>query len=571
MSKALEAWLLRRDELDCIDIRQVARAMGCVENQDNDPTKWKMPNGSNFWFKQHSQGWMDLNNSQGGQGAVRLLKQALGLEDDKSAMAWLSERFTDDGKIRPGVQADPSVFAPREEKQFRASGSYEEYIDEVMQYLAGERGIPPALLRSEIKAGRLYATRRDVSHDQAAIKNLEATVAEESDVQGALPLVAPVVGAHQGKSYNNNPDDWKTHCAFISRTAGELRCVEKSGFKGTMPGSQSDEDVAYTVPHQKSVAERLTALVEAAVDCQSYSALLPGRITSSTNGAYRFTLHLRVVLEALSQPGFGARLAFDADEAGDIASQKVFNALYASKAIAHRYQLDVQDVEEWFLSGHLNVQPDASPHTLFFGNGQGFATGLPVLVKEVDKWTDDQGKPHIKTKWVPTDKIADPTVIVRVNMPIGPFEKGGETLSFKVSPAAYGYVVNELDVRRDRPLHGKDWNEELLRLGSSYVRDYERCAEEGFKRVPALPADMEVMRDRSPIVITSQPGVNRAAASAPPLAKNPPVEASSGVSSKKVPPGDRPRFQRTSGVTPADPVSDSPPQDRGPARRFHRP
>lgn len=578
MSKALEAYIARHDELDQIDIRMTARALRCVENQDNDPTKWKMPNGSNFWFKPNTQGWKDLNNDTGGQGSVKLVRVLKEFATAKEAMGWLSEHFTEDGKIRPGVQVDASVFAPREEKQFRAAGNYERYISEVMEYLSGERGIPPSLLRQEIKAGRLYATRRDVSRDRGALEQHNDRLSQaEADAlakgesvpdSAGVPIDAPVVDAsspaNRGKpQYNRDSEDWKTHCAFISRTAGELRCVEKSGFKGTMPGSQSDEDVTYTVPHQKPIAERLLAMVEAAVDCQSYSALFPGRITSSTNGAYRFSLHFKLALQALTWPGFGVRLGFDSDEAGDLAAQRVFNAFYASKAIAHRYKLDVQDVEEWFISGHLKVDPDASPHTLFFGNGQGFASGLPVHVKEIDRWTDEAGKPHIKKRWVITEKTTEPTVIVRVNMPVGPFEKAGETLNFKVTAQSYAYVVNELDVRRDRPTHAKDWNEELLRLGSAYVRDYERCAEEGFTRAPKLPPDMEAMRDRSPMVIEAKAAIARPAPAAPSPAPASSVPEVSGPAPS--------RFQQRQKAVASSPNPPSSPQADGPARRFRRP
>lgn len=494
MSKALEAHIARRELLNTIDIRLVARAMSGVENQDGDPTKWKLPNGSNFWFKPHTQGWKDLNQDQGGQGPVRLVRHVYGFEREREAMDWLSERFTEEGGLREGVTADATFFAPREEKVFRAPSPSERNTQEVVDYLVGERGIPPSLVLAEIKAGRLYATRRDVSHDKVGV--------HEVDENGEL--IEEPASTGPGHARDPSREEWKTHCAFVSRTAGELRCVEKDGFKGTVPGSQSDSS-GYSVPHQKAVAERLVAVVEAAVDAQSYNALFPGRYTLSTNGAYRFALHFKTALEALARPGFGFRLAFDADDAGDLAAQRVFNAFYASKAIAHHFQLDVEDVEAWFINGDLKVDPDVSPHTLFFGNGTGYADALPVHAKHVDKWTDEEGKPHIKTRWEPSGEQSKPSVIVRVATPVGPFEKAGEVKKFQVSPRMYEYVVNDLDVRRDRPMHAKDWNDELRRLGVAYVRDYERCAAAGFKQMPVLPPVLEALRDRTPIVIAPPP------------------------------------------------------------------
>lgn len=526
MSKALEAHIARREMLEPIDIRLVARAMGGVERQDNDPTKWKLPNGSNFWFKPHTQGWKDLNQDQGGNGPVQLVRHVFQFERERDAMDWLSERFTDEGGLREGVTADPSVFAPREEKVFRAPVNSESNTQEVIDYLVGERGIPPSLVLAEIKAGRLYATRRDVSRDKVSEDAEEAADNHAASDPSARPA-----------------QEWKTHCAFVSRTAGELRCVEKDGFKGTVPGSQSDSS-GYSVPHQKPAAERLVAAVEAAVDAQSYNALFPGRYTLSTNGAYRFALHFKTALEALARPGFGFRLAFDADEAGDLAAQRIFNAFYASKAIAQHYKLDVEDVETWFINGDLKVDPDVSPHTLFFGNGHGYAESLPVHVKQVDKWTDEAGKPHIKTRWEPSGEVSRPVVVVRVVTAVGPFEKPGEVKSFRVSPRMYEYVVNDLDVRRDRPMHAKDWNDELRRLGVAYVRDYERCAADGFKQVPTLPPALEALRDRTPMSV-------HAAVTAPPAPAPAPARAAS-----------TPRFQRTAPV-----VTDSTPPT---APRFER-
>lgn len=597
MSKALAAYIDRREQLDSISIREVARVMGCVEFHDNDPTKWKMPNGSNFWFKPDTEGWKDLNNDQGGQGAVKLVRWVMGFEKEREVLDWLSEHFTKDGKLREGVTVVAGTYKPPEEKLFRAPANYEQYTDEVLDYLVGERGIPPSLVRAEIKAGRLYATRRDVARDKTVLAQAEEAAEEAMiaafdpaapegsasavDVPAGLgPIEAPVVAAPaegekkspgQWGNRNRDAEDWKTHCAFISRTAGELRCVEKDGFKGTVPGSQSDSS-GYSVPHQKKIAERIIAQVEAAVDAQSYSALFPGRYTISTNGAYRFTLHFRTALETLSRPGFANRLAFDADAAGDLAAQRVFNAFYASKAIAHHYKLEVSDVEEWFLSGQLKVDPDNSPHTLFFGSDSGYAEKFPVHARVIDKWTDDDGKPHIKTRWEPTEEMSAPLVVVRISQPVGPFEKSGQVLRFKVSPKMYDYVVNDLDVRRDRPKHSKDWNEELLRLGVSYVREYERCAANGFEEVPKLPPDMEIMRSRAPLPVnyhrenpTEAPASQASAPTASRLEPTPVTEAVQAVQ------GSRPRFQRT---TASQGPTSSPAQEapvRGPERRFRRP
>lgn len=527
-----------------LDIRQVAAVMGGVDRQDGDPTKWKLPNGSNFWFKPNTQGWKDLNQDQGGQGAVALVAHTLDdINDEEEAVLWLKERFVGpNGKLIEGVSVDPATtFVASEKAPFMAPINHSLYIDEVADYLIGERGIPPSLIREEIAAGRLYATRRDVS--------LKENAPEEFDDEGNL-IERQVASNQRGMG------DYKTHCVFVSRTAGELRCVEKNGFKGTAPGSQSDSS-GYNLPHQKTVAERLICLTEAAVDAQAYRALFPGRYVISTNGAYRFGLHFSQALEALTRDGFGLRLGFDADNAGDQAAQKVFNAFYASKALAHHYRdhpmkLSEEDFEDWFLDGSLSPDVDLSPHTLFFGNGTGFVGNLPVHAKRVESWTDGDGKKHITTHWDPTGEVSNPLVVVRVQKPVGPFTQDdvGKTLRFRVSAKMYAYVVNDLDIRRDRPMHAKDWDDELLRLGVAYVRDYERCANEGWKTVPALPAPLAALRNRAPIELTPLPP--------PPAPATPPAPAAASVATPVA-----------AAPTPAPaPAAPTPSPDAG--RRFQR-
>jgi hypothetical protein len=262
----------------------------------------------------------------------------------------------------------------------------------------------------------------------------------------------------------------------------------------------------------------------------------------------------------------------------------VFNAFYASKALAHHYKQDAEDFEDWFLEGALTPVVDLSPHTLFFGTGAGFVGALPVHAKRVEQWTDEAGKKHITTHWDPTGEVSNPMVVVQVNNAVGPFtqDQVGKTLRFRVSPKMYEYVVNELDIRRDRPMHAKDWDDELLRLGAAYVRDYERCAAAGWKEVPTLPADLAALKDRHPVEtaplpplpMPERPGPSAAVPAAPAASTPSPVLPAPSPSpmaapapSAPVPSAEtaRPRFQR-----PGAPVPAPAEEVRPPERRFRR-
>jgi hypothetical protein len=497
VNPGLQAFLDRCAELDTIELDVVLEALEATPNQDGDKTKWKLPNGHNLWHKKNTQIWKDLNEDSrrgGGNGPVRLVAYVLDIKPGAAAR-WLEARFHKDGKLRDDIVLTAADRAPPESQGFRAPPQFPEDNARMIAYLTGERGIPASLVHQEIARGFLYATRRPLDPDAP----------DEDKV-------------------------FETHCVFASPAGAELRCVLKHGFKGTGTGSDPDRS-GYAIPYAEGAKEKLVCMTEAAVDAQSYRALFPGRFTKSTNGAGRFTLMFELALETLDNlPGYGVRMALDADNPGDIAAQKIFNAFYVSAALAKHLKIEPKDVEEWFRDGSLSTSPNPSPHELFFGTNAGPQAELPVYEKVVVP-TGVGNK--TQDEWHPTGTMAPPIILLHVNKDVGHLKRG-QTVPVKVTPGGYAYVTEKLNVRRDRPPMTKDWNDEMLRLGSSFVRDYEECAKVGFAdgRVPALPPELAALRTRPGPVLTPRPqgltGPERPAAPAPPAAE-PPAPAPPGA------------------------------------------
>lgn len=495
-SPSLAAFKKRCERLDEIDIDEVLRALDADPNQDHDKTKWKLPNGNNLWHKRNTQHWKDLNEDRGGTGGVRLVAHALGLKPGAAAK-WLEERFLDaEGNIRASAIVSSEALAKGEAAagEFRAPRRDDRDLPAVIEYLTGQRGIPPSLIASEVARGYLYATSR----------------ARDMDLPKEEWVYVP-------------------HCVFASRAASELRSVEPDGFKGTAPGSESNSS-GYKVPYAASVKEPLLCMVEAGVDALSYRALFPGRFTTSTNGAGRFEFQFGMVLEALDIEGFGVRLAFDADAAGDVAAQKIFNALYASKAIASRAGVPAGVVEDWFLDRTLSTSPGHSPHELFYGSDLGLPETLPVY-----KCRKEKVNGKMKEIWEPDGSVSRPLIAISVSRRVPELEKlgfgPGSTLSMHPTPQGTRYVEETLGVRRDRPVRTKDWNEELLRLGSAFVVDYERCAKDDFAAgaVPALPQELEALRRVPARLATALPDTP-----ATPVPPGPPPPARSSAATPPV-------------------------------------
>lgn len=298
---------------------------------------------------------------------------------------------------------------------------------------------------------------------------------------------------------------------FLGQSSAEIREITPDGFKGCAPGSDP-ENSCFHVAHYDHAEENILAIQEAAVDSLSYAALYPGRYSVSTNGVGRFPLQYRLTLEAMDSQ-YGVRLAFDADQAGDLGAQHVFNGIFARIMLSRRLDVPYETVDQWILSGAVDVTPVPSPHQMFFN--EGWKPSLIVHERHVE--TDSEGK--VRDVWKPTTNNAPPTVRFSVRAGLHP-KLDKRVYDVPVSERAFQYITEALRLVRDRPVMGKDWNDELRKLGSAYLMSYEREAKKEFEAgVPGLPVHLEKLRTPTAKVIASSSPVSLAPAPANKMAR----------------------------------------------------
>jgi hypothetical protein len=455
--------------------------------------KWNIDD-KKFIFKE--QRWQDVFNEGAdgakGGGSIGLVQYIKGLPDRFSARKWLIQEFGEN--FGDELLAEQS--GPRENKDFSPPEPIPSANPGVREYLVNKRGLPSHLIDEVMKQGSVY-------------------------------------GSHPWSEREQRYLDFITRCVFLGPASAELRDTTPDGFKGCCDGSQTDGS-GFSVRPAAPIGEKLLGIGEAAIDALSYRALFPGRAAFSPNGAGRFVLMLRMTLEALSY-GFGVRMSTDADDAGDIAAQKIFNALYCRRVISQKLGVEEELVEKWFLDGELSFTLQRSPHQLFFNRG--WQAELPVFERVVgmgpsaEEEDDDLDSTDEKPKWVDSGRVSAPCLQLRVNKDLHENLRRG-TINMNVSERGFQYVTERLNIRRDRPVLGKDWNDVLKRLGPQYMREYDRRAAHDFKEgPPPLPPQLEAMRT---------PAVSQPSPAAPAPSSDPaPAEPVSG--SRPRPIGMRPR------------------------------
>lgn len=449
------AYARLRAQLSEVRLDLVLERLDAEPMQDGDSHKWKIAGFGNILVK--GQAWKNANTERRGYGGVYLVSQALEIPD-REAVAWMRERF--------GDEVDPSVIAASQQavkQSFSPPVPVPARLPDVRRYLVQDRFLPQRLVDEEIAAGHIYATLAASSRSAA----------------NALP---------------------PTECVFLAPESAEIRGTDRDGFKGCCAGSSALS--GYRIVQAQAPDEQVMALTEAAVDALSYRALFPGRYALSTNGSGKFHLQLQATLEAL-EAGYAVRLAFDADWAGDLAAQRVFNALFLRYALSHRLKVPPQAVDAWILENQpaLSAIPCDSPHEMFLRDG--WKPQAPVLVHKVQRSADG----HAKACMVPDPhrQHAPPSVRFNVLKQVHPdLPMGWQELP--VSAMAMDYLTHIVDVRRDRPMIGKDWNDELKDLGKAFALEYERLAADDFEAgTPALPPRLQALRTPPPRLASPQP------------------------------------------------------------------
>lgn len=426
------------DLMQSINIRSVFEQLGADGNQDGDPSKWKIPGVGNFINK--GQRWKNVNHEKKGFGGIFLAMMALDIEFNE-ALNWMVEKFGTE--ISEEMRVDLNEIFVK--KEFTPPENTAYNIHHVKRYLTEERGIPPYLIEKLINKGTIYA-------------------------------------------------QVNKRCVFISDAAAELRstCVEEDGtvFKGCCIGSQTDMS-GFNVMPEMNANEKTFSMVEAAIDALSYNSLFPGRAVLSTNGSGRFLLQYRIMIEALEH-GWKIKTAFDADWAGDLAAQKLFNALYVRSLLSHNLGVEPEIIDNWILETSITFNLYNSPHMNFFNEGWDNIKKAYDLERQVDS----EGKVHMVA--VDNGKTSVPIIEIEISKDLHPkLLKGKKTIN--VVKKGYEIIIMEKGLARERPINKKDWNEEMLMLGSKFVLDYERCAGHSFKEVPQLPKYLEQYRSGNPM------------------------------------------------------------------------
>lgn len=410
--------------------------------------KWSIPD----FGKVINQGqrWEGVSETQGkGFGGSDFVKLHFGFQFEMDALTWMVENFGEN--IDESLKVDLSKLDERND--FNPPDKAPQFTHIGETYLVEKRGLPPSLIRELVNTNKLYV------------------------------------------------DDSK-RCIFLAEASAEVRSTHESyiEFKGAVEGSQVDLS-GFTILPELNVSERVIGKVEAAVDAISYRALFPGRFVLSTNGAGRYELQYKTSVEAVDN-GYGVSLGYDADDAGDLAAQREFNSFYLREKLSKEFDIEKEIIDEWLLQGYIRLNIDISNHHMFLKNG--WEDEKSVSIKKTIQEPDLEKEGRMKTihYWELTDEMKSPELTYTVSRDLadGKLLRGQYTIP--INKRAVEYIENHLGVKRDRPVVGKDWNNELNTLGSSYIREYEKCAANGFKKLPKLPKHLEEMkRSINPVII----------------------------------------------------------------------
>ena len=424
-SEALKVWMAKRDKLASIEITRTLEALGASPNQDRNKSKWKVQGVGNIIVK--GQSWFNGNLQFSGFGSVQLVRHAMDLQKDTEAMEWLAQQFPDElkGDWKTGLKPQEDF----EESSFRPPERFDEGLNDVRNYLINQRGLPPSLVEREIEAGRLYAT-------------------------------------HKWDRDKRQYGEWQA--VFIGPSSAEIRSTDPDGFKGCCEGSDSERS-GYQVMFRGAHNTKIV-LAEAAIDALSHAAADPGSFVLSTNGAGRFELQYKLTLEAYRN-GFSTEWGFDADTAGDVAAQRVFNGLYLRDVLSEKWGVTPEQIDEWMLQKKLVTLPKHSPHELFLTDPS--AGQYAVFEAQKVETLNDKGKVEkVDLVMVDTGTTAKATIEIKVLKTFKDIKRGHVEV-FELDEATINNVLETYHAKRTRPLGAKDWNEAWKRRGPKAVEEYE--------------------------------------------------------------------------------------------------
>jgi hypothetical protein len=399
-----------KQKVDIIQLSFVMSMLGAQGHQDNDPKKWKIPGIGNLTV--NGQKWYNLESEQGGIGAVGLVMHAKGMKYPL-AIKWLGETFGE-SIDSDDIKASLASMAPSVKKNFDPPAKVDKNISFVKHYLKFSRKIPEDIIESLVSQGRIYA-------------------------------------------------DESRNCVFASEGIAELRSsFDGSGsVKKLVTGSTRRK--GFLALPDAALNEMTLAICESAIDAMSYRALNPGRAAISSAGANR--AFPRSIAEEAIENGFKVIAAFDADKAGDKASQALFNHFYLKLWLKHKAQVEINkefDDETLFtlldtntVTFQLATQPNEQEDDAFE------PSATPTMIEQAPAENTDNRNILFFNKSNPFEDSSNPPIIL---VSIKKNDKGLPQCSdfpIEVTPKGFEFITQKFGVIRDRPKGEKDWNELL--------------------------------------------------------------------------------------------------------------
>lgn len=434
-------------------------------------------------FNANGEFWKEFKSEQYGTGAFTLLKflENLSFEQNDEALLKIKEYFLDDNyevdldKINNNRNSYTGNF------DFRKGGSsasnenggfydppyvpHPELLDEGLVYLSQKRGIPIELLKRSVdyEDGKIYVTKNGYGEKLIIFESKMS--GEERSIYGDLK-----------KTVNSS---LKTITNF------EVAADENTLIYETLIEDGEEFEVV-----KKGTG--YFALTEGAIDALSYNALFPDRFVSSTNGCGNFEYQFMKAKGYLdSEQGISIRIAFDSDEAGDVAAQKLFNALYIRTIFKHKYKDKLkekykdrwlEEMDSWFGS-RINFHIEPIPHMLFFNNP--YYQQYPVYKKVVTEEEVNDGSHNFKKKFKTTfeiidDEISDPIIAFSVDDEISKLLGIAKKNTLKIKKENFDKLTSDIIVR-EKPIGEKDWNELLIKQGADYLNEYAELYKKNFR------------------------------------------------------------------------------------------
>lgn len=404
------SWNAIFEAVNDISVLAVAEHLDGIGNQDGDRSKYKI-SGDNVLF--NGQKWWNTNAGEGGVGPVSLLMAFSDISTKQAAIIKLATIFkneigTDAIRARPASES-------REKPVFEAPENAPHFLDDIRAYLRDKRGIDSELIERLIREGRVYSDL----HRNVVMISKTGQIAE---LRGIEPY-----------------KDWKTD---TFKTTKMLKPGSEKSSGAFLVSPDPDKIKAGTLKSDKAFA-----IVEAGIDAMSYHMLYPGRAVASASGA-EFNYPRKIFFECHAN-GYSYHCAFDADLAGDKASQNIYNSAALFKQFSEQYGISKQeDFLALFSTKTLRLKLRPELHTDTSNLSQPQGDEEDDLTENVLFFGGD-------------DIFHNPNNPPKIKFQVGPNQLGIKTghQELIITPEMHESILKTFKLHRDRPGNAKDWND----------------------------------------------------------------------------------------------------------------